>query len=108
MIRKEVPGRMRLRSHMALGNTTWRLVVTVIVVVTLVRLSYALIWSSQALLFRRRPRSVAVRPGWRDKLSGADSDAVLEAVPAVPETGSVALTVLRYQKQGKLGVVTLA
>src|SRR5262245_52406185 len=32
---------MFLRSHMAFGNTTCRLVVTVIVVVTLVRISYA-------------------------------------------------------------------
>jgi len=36
---------MRLRSHKAFGNTTWRFVVTVIVVVTLVRLSYTLTWS---------------------------------------------------------------
>jgi hypothetical protein len=34
LIRSAVPGRMCLRSHMALGNTTWRLVVTVSVVVT--------------------------------------------------------------------------
>ena len=46
VIRREVPGWIRLRSHMALGNTTWRLVVTVIVVVTLVRLFYALLRSS--------------------------------------------------------------
>jgi len=40
-----------LRSHMALGNTTWRLVVTVIVVVTVVRLSYAPSGSSPGAFF---------------------------------------------------------
>lgn len=50
---------------------------------------------------RRRQRSVAVCLGWRDKFPGADSDAVLEAVPAVPETGSVPLTWNLCARRGK-------
>jgi hypothetical protein len=39
--------------------------------------------------------------GWRDELSGADSAAVLEAVPAVPKTGSVPLTWNLCARRGK-------
>jgi hypothetical protein len=50
---------------------------------------------------RRRQRNLAVCPGWRDKLSGADSDAVLKAVHAVPETGSVPLTWRPLRAEGQ-------